>query len=114
MNYSFVSEGKPAVKQRPRLGRRGRVFTPQATHDAEQLMADQYNGPLFEGPVHVEMRFSKDHTGVYIEDLDYEPIKALRGDNDNMIKLVCDALIGKAWSDDRQVKSIYAYFDGAE
>lgn len=114
MNYSFTAEGKPAVKQRPRLGRRGRVFTPEATLIAEANLAAQYQGPKFEGPVHIEILYSKDCQQIYIEDLDYEPIKALRGDTDNMVKLTLDALNGRAWDDDRQVRSIYAYLDVAD
>lgn len=59
------------------------------------------------------MRFSTDHIGIHIVDLDYEPIKGLRGDLDNYIKMVADGLNGVAWVDDRQIKSIYAYFDTA-
>lgn len=112
MNYSFIAEGKPQVKQRPRMTRRGRVFTPEATLLAEQALAEQYKGPLFQGPVAVEMRFSTDHTAITIAELDYEPIKSLRGDLDNYIKIL-DGLNGVGWVDDRQVKSIYAYFDTA-
>lgn len=95
------------------MTRRGRVFTPEKTLLAEQAVAEQYDGPLFEGPVAVEMRFAIDHTSIYISDLDYEPIKGLRGDLDNYVKMVADGLNGVAWNDDRQIKSIYAYFDMA-
>lgn len=111
--YSFVAWGKPQVKQRPRMTRRGRVFTPAATLDAEATLREQYDGPLFEGPVSLEMRFSADHTAITITELDYEPIKSLRGDIDNYIKLI-DGLNGVAWIDDRQVKSVYAYFAEVE
>lgn len=110
MNYGFIANGKPQVKQRPRMTRRGRVFTPEKTLLAERSLAEQYDGPLFEGPVAVEMRFALDHTSIFISDLDYEPIKGLRGDLDNYIKIL-DGLNGVAWNDDRQIKSIYAYFD---
>lgn len=111
MNYSFIAEGKPQVKQRPRMTRRGRVFTPEKTLLAEQAVAAQYKGPLFEGPVAVEMRFGIDYIGIHIADLDYQPIKGLRGDLDNYVKMVADGLNGIAWNDDRQIKSVYAYFD---
>ena len=114
MNYSFIAEGKPAVKQRPRMTRRGRVFTPEATILAEQFLASQYQGPMFENPVHMEMCFHEDHTAIFIEELDHNPIKLLRGDLDNYVKLVGDGLNGHAYADDRLVKSIYAYFAVAE
>lgn len=109
MNYSFIAEGRPQVKQRPRMTRRGRVFTPERTLLAEAAIAEQYQGPQFTGPVHVEFVFHLDHTAIYIEDLVYEPIRGLRGDTDNYIKTVADALNGVAWVDDKQIKSIYAY-----
>lgn len=107
--YSFIAEGRPQVKQRPRMTRRGRVFTPEKTLLAEQALAEQYAGPLFVGPLALEMCFGLDHTSIHISELTYEPIKGLRGDLDNYVKLV-DGLNGIAWEDDRQIKSIYAYF----
>jgi len=114
MIYKFIAEGKPAVKQRPRMTRRGRAYTPQATHDAEQALAAQYDGPIFEKHVHVEIRYSKDHQAVVIEELDATVIKSLRGDIDNYVKLTLDALNGVAWTDDSIVKSIYVYFEQEE
>lgn len=113
MEHSFIAEGKPKVKQRPRMTRRGRAYTPQATHDAEREIAEQYDGPMFVDPIHLEIRYSKDHQSIHISELGYEPIKALRGDIDNMLKLTMDALNGIAWEDDALVKSVYVYFDEA-
>jgi Holliday junction resolvase RusA-like endonuclease len=96
------------------MTRRGRAYTPQATHDAEQAIAEQYNGPLFTNPVHVVIAYGKDRQTIQIEELNYEAIKALRGDIDNYIKLTLDALNGVAWNDDGLVKSIFAYFDHLE
>jgi Holliday junction resolvase RusA-like endonuclease len=109
--YSFIAEGKPQVKQRPRMTRRGRAYTPKATHDAERAIADQYAGPLFDTPVHVEVRYSKDHQSVYITEIENEVIKSLRGDIDNYLKLTLDGLNGIAWTDDGLVKSVYVYFE---
>lgn len=110
MKYSFVAHGRPQVKQRPRMTRRGRVFTPAKTLEAEAALAAQYRGPLFTGPISIQMRFAVDHTQIWLEDLDYEPIRVLRGDLDNYVKLL-DGLNGVAFNDDSQIKSIYAYFD---
>jgi Holliday junction resolvase RusA-like endonuclease len=57
----------------------------------------------------IELCFALTHTSIHISELDYEPIKGLRGDLDNYVKLI-DGLNGVAWADDRQIKSIYAYF----
>lgn len=111
MRYEFVAEGKPAVKQRPRMTRRGRAYTPAATHEAERNIADQYQGPLFENPVQIQIRYSKDHQQIFIEETDWVAIKTLRGDIDNYLKLTMDALNGVAWVDDSIVKSVYIYFD---
>lgn len=111
--YEFIAYGKPKVKQRPRMTRRGRAYTPQATHDAERELAEQYEGPLFEVPIYVEVRYAKDYQSIVIKVLDYEPIKSLRGDIDNMLKLTMDALNGVAWTDDSLVKAVYVYLDEA-
>lgn len=110
MNYVFTAQGKPQVKQRPRMTRRGRVFTPQRTLEAEAALAAQYRGPLFTGPIAVQMCLSADSTTIWIADLDYDPIRSLRGDLDNYIKLL-DGLHNVAFTNDAQIKSIYAYFD---
>ena len=112
--YSFIAEGKPQVKQRPRMTRRGRAYTPQATHDAERALAEQYAGPLFTKPVHVEVRYAKDHQAIFICEMDYEVIKSLRGDIDNYLKLTLDGLNGVAWEDDGLVKSVYIYFQESD
>lgn len=110
-SHFFVAEGKPQVKQRPRMTRRGRAYTPQATHDAEKALAEQYDGPLYTKPVHVIISYGKDYQTVYIEELTYEAIKSLRGDLDNYLKLTLDGLNGVAWEDDGLVKSVYVYFE---
>lgn len=110
MNYHFVAAGRPQVKQRPRMTRRGRVFTPARTLEAEAALAAQYQGPLFTGPIAVQMCLGADFTALWIEDLTYQPIRVLRGDLDNYVKLL-DGLNGVAFNDDSQIKSIYAYFD---
>lgn len=100
--YTFVVPGRPRVKERPRHGRNGRVYTPRETLEREKMVAAVYGGPKFEGPVVVDVTFGQDNTSVTIIELDQEPTK-LRGDIDNYVKLILDALNGVAWDDDRQV-----------
>lgn len=110
--YEFVVEGKPAVKQRPRMTRRGRAYTPAATHEAERHIAEQYKGPFFTEPVCIEVRYGKDYQSIIIEEItEWKAIRALRGDIDNYLKLTMDALNGVAWEDDSIVKSVFIYFD---
>jgi len=92
------------------MSRRGRVYTPAATHNAEQVIAAGWTGPKFAGPVSVDVIFSKAGTTVTVESLD--PLvygnSVLRGDVDNMAKLVLDALNGVAYLDDKQVCKLLA------
>lgn len=108
--FTIVHEGVPRSKGRPRLGRRGRVFTPIATHEAETRIADQWreaNGPHFTGAIAVEIDLHPKETTITISESEY-PESRLRGDIDNYIKLIMDALNGVAWDDDRQVVWLYA------
>jgi len=99
---------KPQVKQRPRMTRRGRAYTPMKTHLAEDIIRDGWNGPKYEGPVFMKVIFSKLGTEVTVGFLEEEkfPPSALRGDIDNYLKLVMDGLNGAAYIDDSQVRYI--------
>jgi Holliday junction resolvase RusA-like endonuclease len=106
--FTFVVETKPVVKGRPRLGRRGRVFTPVRTLQAEQIIAEHYRsigGPYYEAPVQLEAVFHPKHIEVTITPL-LDHTSTLRGDVDNYLKLLCDALNGVAFPDDKQVMII--------
>jgi crossover junction endodeoxyribonuclease RusA len=97
---------KPRVKQRPRLGRRGRVFTPEATLVHEAAIAEAWKKKFgrrkpLEGPVKVTVDFDKH--GMWIEVAPTELESVLRGDIDNYMKAVLDALNGIAYVDDGQI-----------
>lgn len=98
---------KPRTKQRPRLGRRRKAYTPQATKDAEATLADAYRtvgGPHF-GAAQVEMtvEYLKAGQRITIRESACARPKSPTGDLDNYLKLTSDALNGVAWDDDRQV-----------
>lgn len=100
---------KPRVKQRPRLGRRGRVFTPEATTAAEQAIAKAWRRKFgrrkpLEGPVMLEVDFDKHGQWIKVSPID-DP-NVLRGDLDNYVKLVSDALNGVAYLDDSQISVV--------
>lgn len=106
--YTFTAMGKPQVKQRPRMTRSGRTYTPKATLEAERIIAEQYDGPLFEGPLRVEVVYLNDQQHITITELtDWDNISKLRGDLDNYVKTL-DGLNKVAWNDDRQIKEIRA------
>ncbi|HCV02916.1 MAG TPA: hypothetical protein DG048_09745 [Pseudoalteromonas sp.] len=92
-HIEFIVEGRPKPKGRPRMTRRGRVYTPAETIEAEELYAetvkDKYE-PI-DGPVSVVLTFGKDNTYVHISSVK-EWKSPLRGDLDNYIKLALDGI----------------------
>jgi len=111
MQHTIIIEGRPTPKGRPRLGRRGRVFTPVKTLEAEANINGAWvmsDGPIFEGPVQMRIVFSSTETEVTVLDYDGTPSK-LRGDVDNYIKTLMDGLNGVAWADDKQVHYVEAW-----
>jgi crossover junction endodeoxyribonuclease RusA len=99
---------KPVPKGRPRMTRRGRVFTPKRTLDAETLVAEAWgDNPKFTGEVGIVMLLGSDGTLITVFPHEAEPQK-LRGDIDNYVKTIMDGLNGKAWDDDKQVTYLVA------
>lgn len=97
--------GHPVPKGRPRLGRGGHVYTPEATRAWEELVATywrlQAGDTTFDGKVAVTLTF-RFHGGT-------------KGDIDNLQKAILDGLNGVAWRDDRQVWQLTAHImDGHE
>jgi Holliday junction resolvase RusA-like endonuclease len=85
-----------------------RAYTPQQTKDYEDEIASHWDGPEFTGPVHVDMKFSKDGIHVTVSDA-LEGSLSLRADIDNYVKSLLDGLQkGGAFPNDRQVVSIKA------
>jgi Holliday junction resolvase RusA-like endonuclease len=99
---------KPKPKQRPRMSKKSRrAYTPQETKDYEAAVAECWDGPLFEGPVHVDIQFRKDSIDVTVSDEEFK--SPLRADIDNLVKSLLDGLqIGGAFANDRQVVSLKA------
>lgn len=101
---------RPQVKQRPRMTRRGKAYTPIKTHLAENVIGEGWTGPKFEGAIYMEVEFTKDSSVVTVGILDagsYPP-SPLRGDIDNYLKLVMDGLNGIAYEDDNQIRLVKA------
>ncbi len=108
MRHTFRIDTPPLVKQRPRMTRRGRVYTPQKTLDYERIVASFYDGPRFNGPVALTACFARHYTTVTLSDMD-APTQKLRGDLDNYLKAILDGLNGVAYGDDLQIARLQAY-----
>lgn len=106
--YTFILETKPTPKGRPRMTRRGRVYTPATTLQAEAELKAAYGGPLYEGPVSLDVTYSPTKVVITVTPLLYTTPSKLRGDLDNYIKLTMDSLNGVAWADDKQVHTVIA------
>lgn len=108
--HTVTYPGKPQVKQRPRMTRRGRAYTPIKTHLAEDVIRAGWDGPKFEGPVYLKAKFTKNGTevtvGVVSDGFGPSP---LRGDIDNYVKLVMDGLNKTAYDDDNQIVYLEVY-----
>ena len=94
----FTIEGPPRPKQRPRFYR-GKVYTPQATRDYEQLCAAAgHEAVLLAREWETDRRYWV-CLKIYFKDL-------RRRDLDNVEKSVCDGLNGITWDDDCQIDYI--------
>jgi len=97
LRYIIDIPGKPVSKQRPRMGKGGRVYTPKATRAYEQrvsvLCKEQADRPI-EGPCRVEI------------DVWYTDRR--RRDLDNAIKSLWDGANGILYNDDSQIIEVTA------
>lgn len=106
----FWVPGKPQAKQRPRVGKGGRIYTPRETAEYEAHVAHCWR--LADGEsiprdtaVRVEILVSKDKVEVVVEPVPDRRHTA-RADLDNIAKSVLDGLNGVAFDDDRQVAEL--------
>lgn len=73
---------------------------------AEKKIAEAWDGPKFSGEVAVNIVVDAEGATVIVERMDVDSTSRLRGDLDNYIKTILDALNGVAWDDDSQVVKI--------
>ena len=106
--HTVTYKGRPQVKQRPRMTRRGKAYTPMKTHLAENVIRDGWTGPKYDGPVFLRAEFTREGTIVTVGIHDGEA-SPLRGDIDNYVKLVMDGLNGVAYEDDNQIVYLEVY-----
>ena len=96
---TFVVEGEPKPKERPRLNRySGEVYTPTHTRNWEGVMARKARDV---------MDYQKPMTGDLLLTLEFRRKDNRRADLDNLIK-ACDSFNSIVWNDDKQVVAIHA------
>ena len=101
----------PQVKQRPRMTRRGRVFTPAKTLEFEAKVAKAWRFKPIEGDVVVEIHLHKDTFTVSVDKHTKDTVTKLRGDIDNYVKAILDGLNGVAFTDDKYIRELIVIKD---
>lgn len=97
----------PKVKQRPRMTRRGRVFTPTQTLEFEALVREGWTHGIIEGDISVTIYLTKEEFHVTVEQFTKDKEKTkLRGDIDNYAKSILDGLNGTAFVDDKFIREL--------
>lgn len=110
----FPFEPKP--KGRPRMTKKGRAYTPKATHDYEKLIRDYYKentSDYYDSAIKMSLIFympipksvSK-KTRALMECGEFKCTKH-NGDADNLCKAVTDALNGVAYEDDCLITELH-------
>lgn len=92
----FTVPGRPRGKERPRMGRNGRFYTPKTTREYEELVACFARMAYKEKPTKHPVRL----------DLIIRSSKS-RADISNILKSIEDGMNGIVYIDDRQIKEIH-------
>jgi len=96
MIHGIWISGKPQPKQRPRLGRNNRTYTPIETVDYEKRIAEAWRDKY--GDKQVEPRNLVIHVDVYTK-------RYSTSDVDNFLKIAMDGLQGVAFENDSCIKA---------
>ena len=114
MKVKFHINTRGTPKQRPRLGKSGKVYTPNSTKVFEQICKLSYGNRYYFDKEYISIKivfkfkvpksYSKKKYSEAIEG----KIRPSTNDIDNLLKSVLDGLNGKAWKDDRYIYSIEA------
>jgi Holliday junction resolvase RusA-like endonuclease len=118
---TFVVPGVPVPKGRPRMTRRGRVYTPAKTVEyertvsiaAQEAKSRLCSGMLFDGPVmvtiHCHFAMPPSWSRKRKTEMLHQPHAQLP-DLDNLVKAVLDGLnhTHHIWTDDKQVAAVTA------
>ena len=114
MKVKFHINTRPTPKQRPRLGKSGKVYTPNSTKVFEEICRLSYGNRYYFDKEYISIKivfkfkvpksYSKKKYSEAIEG----KIRPSTNDTDNLLKSVLDGLNGKAWKDDRYIYRIEA------
>ena len=114
MKVKFHINTRPTPKQRPRLGKSGKVYTPNSTKVFEEICRLSYGNRYYFDKEYISIKivfkfkvpksYSKKKYSEAIEG----KIRPSTNDTDNLLKSVLDGLNGKAWKDDRYIYKIEA------
>ena len=116
---TFIIDGEPTAKGRPRFTKRGHTYTPKKTKDYEdsikKQLIEQGAEPFEkEAPLKVEVTFYKGYLKSWTkkqvfqaEDGSLLPVK--RPDLDNYVKAILDGANGLLWHDDSQIVDLLMY-----
>ena len=92
----FTVPGRPRGKERPRMGRNGKFYTPKHTREYEESVAWFARSAYKEEPTELPVRL----------DLMIRSSKS-RADTSNILKSIEDAMNGIVYVDDKQIKEIH-------
>ena len=116
MKVEFTVPGPAKAKERPRVGKGGRIYTPNGTHKYEKLVKNIYQEKgiyYFDGEyISVKIIFwfeiPKSYNKAKHQAAAEGFIRPSRADIDNYIKSVLDGLNKVAYADDRYIYKIEA------
>lgn len=116
-SYFFTIPGEPVAMARHRTTRSGHTYTPKKTADAKcniaYAVSQQYKGLPLDSPLRLTAIFyftpPQNLIKKYPAELKAEAIPVIkRPDADNLVKLICDALNGILWTDDKLIVDVRA------
>ena len=92
----FTVPGRPRGKERPRMGRNGKFYTPRTTREYEESVAwfakAAYKGEPTKDPVRLDMTIRSSKS---------------KADTSNILKSIEDGMNGIIYVDDKQIEEIH-------